>query len=295
MDKLAELVNFIMAREAARRWHAAGKPEALYERLDPIIRAYRFCNINREDDKVTRWIDANVRRRWDNDSYLWFALIICRLINQPSTLHQIFGIWPDGTTRRTCYWDADQFLACTDPADPTNEQPIWNAAYIVSTNGRAMDKREYIATHVLQSIWDKRLERPSRVTQPRTQTCQEWADWLLQFDGMGDFMVNQIVTDYKYCIHLCADAKDRSTFAMAGPGTIRGLNRYYGRPVDKSLNRAQAQAELLAIREETETYLPTLVQGYFQDLNNLSNTFCEFDKYLRAKTGDGRPKQLYRK
>ncbi len=285
---LNQLCTFIIQRERARLWreaHVAGSGVAphLYEQLDPIIRQFRFCNINREHDKVTRWIHTNIRQRYANAPHLWFMLIVARLINQPHTLANIYH-------GQSGAWNRERFVDNTDPR-LDNPQPIWNAAYIVSTNGNAMEKRLYIADRVLQPIWNAGWKGS---TPPAELTCQEWAEHLLQFDGMGDFMVNQIVTDYKYCPSLCGQAADRTTFVMAGPGTARGLNRYHGRPVDKGLNRKQAQAELLTIREEVQDFLPTGMLEHFNDLNNLSNTFCEFDKYLRAKSGEGRPKQLYR-
>jgi hypothetical protein len=294
---LNQLCTFIINRERARLWretHEAlgphGTAASMEQMLDPIIRKFRFCNINREHDKVTRWIARNIRWRFEADPHLWFALIVARLINQPHTLENIY----EG---QGASWNRERFLDNTDPR-LDNPQPIWNAAYIVSTNGNAMEKRFYIADRVLQPIWDAYTDSfdsdvaPTAPFQYDNATCQAWADWLLRFDGMGDFMVNQIVTDYKYT-RLCRDAEDRSTFVMAGPGTIRGLNRYHGRPVDQGLNRAKAKGELLTIREELASFIPTAMLAYFEDLNNLSNTFCEFDKYLRAKTGEGRPKQLY--
>ncbi len=285
---LAEFIHFILAREKARLWRLAVAAESgtaphLEAKLDPIIRKYRFCNVNREHDKVTRWIDINMRQRFVSDPSLWFALIVARLINQPNTLARIY---PGGATAT---WDPTRFVEATDPSHPG---PIFNAAYIVSTNGATMVKNLYLCDRVLQPIW----EASEKLCEGWGEwwSCAEWADWLLQFNGMGDFMVNQIVTDYKYSMMLCGTANDRDSFVMAGPGTIRGLNRYHGRPVDKGLNRAKAKGELLAIKAEVKDYLPSQVYQYFHDLNNLSNCFCEFDKYQRAVTGIGKPKQLYR-
>ena len=41
---------------------------------DPILRDFRFCNIYREDDKVTVWIRENWRNPHTDDQELWFAM-----------------------------------------------------------------------------------------------------------------------------------------------------------------------------------------------------------------------------
>src|SRR5215813_2551463 len=53
---------------------------------DPVLRDYRFCNVYREDDRVTIWIRENWREPHADDPDLWFAMAVARLVNWPDSL-----------------------------------------------------------------------------------------------------------------------------------------------------------------------------------------------------------------
>ena len=53
---------------------------------DPILQQYRFCNVYRELDTVTKWIRDNWRRPHCDDPDLWFAMVVARLVNWPDTM-----------------------------------------------------------------------------------------------------------------------------------------------------------------------------------------------------------------
>jgi 5-hmdU DNA kinase, helical domain len=56
---------------------------------DTILATYRFCNVRREDDRVTIWIRDNIRERYAN--HLWLMLCIARQINWPDTLAELMA------------------------------------------------------------------------------------------------------------------------------------------------------------------------------------------------------------
>ena len=68
---------------------------------DPILAAYRFCNVRREDDRVTRWIDEHVRVPFATHPHLWFMLCVARQINWPDSLQELIDCvapgraWPE--------------------------------------------------------------------------------------------------------------------------------------------------------------------------------------------------------
>ena len=274
-------IYFIHEREKIRVAKEMGLTAPWTE--NEILAKYRFCNVNREHDRVTEWIEDNIREVYAEDESLWFALIIARLINQPNTLARIYD-------KRGAHWNKARFIGATDPS--LWDKPIFNAAYIVSTNGRQMQKNEYLANCVLDPLWEARESRPLK-GRSSCSTCKAWADWLLKFQGMGDFMANQIVTDYKYTV-ICGMASDRGSFVMAGPGTRRGLNRYFSKDLYHSTTREKGAEQLITIRDTIKKDCSIAINNHFFDLNNLSNCFCEFDKYMRALTGEGRPKQQYK-
>jgi hypothetical protein len=102
---------------------------------------------------------------------------------------------------------------------------------------------------------------------------------------MGTFIVGQIIADVKYVLPLRAAADWRS-FALSGPGSRRGLNRVMGRPP------ATAWKEDVWRRELAALHRSIIHEMHAQDLQNC---LCEFDKYQRVLTGEGTPKQFYRR
>lgn len=268
LNALTRFTKFIEARELVR---VKGTTK------DPILKEYRFCNVNREHDRVTVWIDRFIRRPNANSPTLWFNLAMSRFINWPPSLARL-GYWLD--------WDEKMFIAECDKI--AKDGKLFGGAYIVSTNGMKMVKHHYVAKHVLTPLWNHADLRPDKGA-----TCQQWADWLRSHNGLAGFMSNQIVTDFKYTHILPRSVLDWETFVMAGPGTKRGLNRLFGRPVEQSLPDAHAKSELMLVRTHVKLHLDQKISSYFTDLNNLSNCFCEFDKYERARLGEGRPKAKY--
>ena len=57
MRHLEDLVYWIKERQAIHERRKAGQPPPWTK--DEILRTYRFCNVRREDDRVTRWIHEN--------------------------------------------------------------------------------------------------------------------------------------------------------------------------------------------------------------------------------------------
>lgn len=61
-------VHWIIEREKIRIKKETGEPFPWTE--DPILKAYRFCNVRREDDTVTKWIAENIRKPYEKHRML---------------------------------------------------------------------------------------------------------------------------------------------------------------------------------------------------------------------------------
>lgn len=148
-----------------------------------------------------------------------------------------------------------------------------------------MDKVDYILDRVLTPMWQK--GRAPMSGEYLQETLEGYWNHLRQFDGLGSFMAGQVVADLKFT-PLLENTPDWWTWAPLGPGSIRGLNRYHGRPVDKALRQDQGLCE---IREQQKLIEDEL--GWLLPAHNIQNCNCEFDKYLRVKNGEGRPRSTY--
>ena len=241
---------------------------------DPILRTYRFCNVHRENDTVTKWIAENWRIPNSKDEHLWFAMVVSRLFNLPETLKSINYPIP-------YYSPAVKNKLVARRSAHNN---VFNAAYIVSTNGKAMDKIEYICDYVLQPMWNDR----DWIKPKSADTLESFGKRLQTFNGMGSFMTGQVIADLKYA--QLQEAADWHTFAVPGPGSLRGMRRLNGLDVkDTSLDKQWKKNLLVTMDMINDAKIVPMVHA-----QDTQNCLCEFDKFLRVKNGEGAPKQIYR-
>lgn len=283
--RVNELANFIKAREHARIIKEKGFRSS--EELDPIIAEYRFCNVRREDDRVTKFV-----RKWCKEFARspdqWFCFVVARLFNNEDTLNTV----------------ADCLLPHFKPERMRRALRIrrngglknFNAAYIVSTNGVAMDKVDYVIDRILAPLWRDRAS----LRAAKFKSLAAWHEALTQYQGLGSFLAAQVIADAKYeppfwdhAYELpTSHVEDWYTFAASGPGSRRGLNRVMGYDVNGSWKEHMWRAQITELRSAIIPLLPQYLGSYFH-AQDLQNCLCEFDKYERARLGEGRPKQKY--
>jgi hypothetical protein len=269
----ADLVRFIIERHNIYKRRTADKPKPWTN--DPILRQYRFCNVYRELDRVTRWIARNWREPHDGDQDLWFAMFVARYLNLPTTLKAIGYPVP---------WNHKRVRNILIERR-NNGLKTFNAAYIISTQGQAKDKIEYVCDF-FDMLWANReMLRPRR-----DYTLAEYNLMLTGQRNVGNFMSGQVIADLKYANPL-QHAKDWNSFAISGPGSRRGLNRVCGQDIKKPWKEPEWWINLNELRKRVNTSLPSSMEKlHGQDMQNC---LCEFDKYRRAVLGTGRPKQKY--
>jgi hypothetical protein len=270
-----DLVRFIKERENVRRRKEAGQRPFT---KDSIIAKYRFCNVHREDDRVTRWLRENWYPYFLGNKQVWFAAVVARLLNYPESLTAIKGV--------IVPWQPRLFTSILHRR-VKDKQKNFNAAYIVSTNGVAMDKVEYLVEHVLNPLW-RATNRVAINTALEKCTLGEMHDLLMRQNGLGSFIAAQVVADLKY-IEPWKSAPDWWTFAASGPGSRRGMNRVFGFDIARSCPEPTWRQRLAVLREEVNHKL-----GEPLHAQDLQNCLCEFDKYERARISEGAPKQIYK-
>jgi len=251
---------------------------------DPILGQFRFCNIFREDDTVTRWIRENIREPYaDKKGDLVFALCAARLFNLPSTLQRLTD------KGLLLNWNKAKVKKAV-----AGLEPVVNAAYIVI--GRAnMPKGEGII-ECLDVIHKFRHDLYKDIK--KWSSIEATVELLSDFERMGPFLAYEIATDLRHT-EVLSDANDIDTWANPGPGAARGLSRMIGE--HKKFFKRQGKADRVVMIELMQELLKLSRKrqywpGNWQrwEMRDVEHTLCEYDKYLRAKTGEGRPKQLYR-
>jgi hypothetical protein len=247
---------------------------------DPILRTYRFCNVRREDDRVTKWIHSHWLRPHESDQHVWFAMAVARVVNLPESLEAVGYPVP---------WKAALFKAAMRKRQEAGEKSFTSAYMIRAIEAKdGENKADYLAEYVLTPMWEARRDIAHVMAGRKLKELHER---FMEFYGMGSFLAAQIVADVKWLPSM-RSASDWATFAAMGPGSQRGMSWVeFGRPNNKYRPTEWGEA-IINLRPKLLPKLDRELQE--MDAQNLQNCLCEFDKYMRAKSGAGRPKQLFK-
>ena len=303
--RINDIAAFMKARHDIYLDRKAGKPGPWT--ADPVLRDGRFCNIFRELDTVTIWIDQNIRQPYADHPHLWFMLAIARYINWPDTLRYLMdeaepGTWPG----EEGFEPAKLTKALEDYAAAGNK--VYTGAYMIraesdpSKEWYSWTKHRYIAEIVLGRLWEDREEwardlEPAKSglpKVPRVPTLESvWAKFQQhRYIGWGPFMAYEVVTDLRHTRYL-RNAPDIWTWANAGPGAIRGLNRLYGRDLAAKPRPEQTNAEMFKLMKELNDLDEPGFNATFgepRDVNprfemrDIEHSLCEFAKWERGYT-----------
>lgn len=284
--------------------HFAARPNGPLT-CDPSLQKYRYCNVFRELDRVTQWIDRHIREPFADHPDLWLMLAISRYINWPPTLQYLmnrgevkcdFNAWPndDGQGLPHFAFTPQGLGDALDARSATGEK-VYTGAYMIRAESNpnaewySWTKQQYIAQVVIGRLWEDREGWFKGNSQPTMEgVWKRFQD--KRYIGWGPFMSYQVVVDLRHTRYL-RDAPDINTWSALGPGSRRGLNRLAGRPVDYALKQDEGLAEMRAIWEEQDAHRAPWVPRI--DLSDIQNSLCEVDKLLRVRTGEGRPRAQY--
>lgn len=273
------LIRFIEERERIRVKKEAGEPWPWT--ADPVLQTYRFCNVRRNDDRETRLIHANWLHPLSDHEDVWFAMVVARLVNWWPTLAELGPPLP---------WNPRSFVKLMDSRKERGEK-VFTGAYMVRADAVVGGtKAAYLAEYVLTPMWGAR----SAVRPRAGDTLEAFHRRLTQWRDMGNFMSAQVVADVKYAQGSpLRHANDWWTWAASGPGSLRGLNRLQGIAKDTPWREQAWRKAFEALRAEVVPYLIQYTRVGRITGQDLQNCLCEYDKYMRVRLGEGRPRALY--
>jgi hypothetical protein len=229
--------------------------------------------VYRELDKVTVWIRENWKEPYADHPNLPFAMAVARQINWPDTLQEIG--FPE-------HWNPERVKAIMQGRMDRKEKVYTGAYMLTGTLGGT--KVEQTIDKILTPLY----EAPPEILPYSLE--ETWKKYL-PYPGFSGFMAYEVVTDLRYTKYL-EDADDIMTWANAGPGAKRGLNRIHGRPLEQTIKPNQLTSEMLELLDLASTYagsfLPTL------EMREIEHCLCEYDKYERVRLGEGRPRAKFK-
>ena len=246
---------------------------------DPILQKFKFCQVFREEDRTTRWFKRHIRNVWRDDPEVLMATVIFRWFNFIETGRTL--------VRHNLHLEWDRKKAIEE----ITKQDKWvTGAYIVKTPNR-MDKVTGVA-ECISHMWGDREKLVDQILA--TKSLEKSWEILRDYPYMGPFMAYEVITDLRHT-YLLRDAKDILTWANAGPGAMRGLNRLAGRDLDFSRRSHPWNDEMRELWEISRERLnPNLIDLSRFEMREIEGGLCEFDKYSRILNEEGRTRSVYK-
>lgn len=274
MDPRYRLLYWIKERESIRLLRTSGGAKPWTD--DPILQGYRFCNVRRMDDRVSRWIEDNwYVQHWDHPNML-YAAALARFFNLPETLEVIAPYVFRGAEP---LWK-EMHRALENYKHAEKGRKVFNGAYMVRGND-GIDKIDCVINHYVL---------PLRKVTVRGRFLKEDHAAILTSYGMGSFMAGQIVMDLRWAMG--GSWRDRKRWAPIGPGSLKGMNYVYSRPAKKPISQDQFLEELTELRGWLIERLPPSIHERLEAMD-YQNCLCEFRAYNEALMGVKNPKRRY--
>ena len=249
---------------------------------DPILQSVFFCNVYRENDKVTAFLRENFRFTYQDDATVLLGTILLRWYNYIPTMRLLIeseipqNLVPDRLkpTLKALEEATDMLVDVRDNGGRNGKDgQLFGGAYIIrpvvdGPAGEDVRKAEAIGDLMCRLAKDQALYADLTNTKapPKSESIHipglqrgsmAYAfERLKAFQGMGQFYVYQFIGDLAYT-HILRDAPDWFTWGYCGPGTARALLRlkYPTGGLPKTLPRQQAaprdaEEQLLALQEK---------------------------------------------
>lgn len=268
-------------REKLRLTKESGAPWPWSD--DSILNTYKFTNVKREHDRTTQWM----RKHWthpNEDRPHGEIIFNCALFRYFGTSEFAKAVgWQVN-------WTASSIIDIAVKRFADKER-VFTGAYIIPTLGKSAPKHEVVCNDVLTPLWTLKDDLASLAQD--TQSWERVGRRMMSMPGFGGtgFMTKEVLQDVLHTPVLW-NAKDRNTWCPAGPGARRGLNRLYGRALAARITEEHLLAEMISLFAKAPFCLPDFMPEL--ELHDIQFQLCEFDKYERARLGQGRPRSKYR-
>lgn len=286
--RLSEFWNFMIERESIRQRRLMGLPRDEWTK-DPIFAEYSFTNVKRAHDRTTMLLKAEFYDSRVNHHPSKEALINAASYRYTGTVDaaRMLGWMQE--------WDKEYFLRRIGIMMATGAT-TFTSAYIVPNCGSTAPKHEVVA-----EILDGIANGADEILDTDKWEIACWR--MCRLYGVGSFMAKEVLLDY--ILATGWKPSDWETWTPVGPGGRRGAG-YLVNGVIKGIGEDEALDVIRKIYADRHRYWSgTLVIGTSDttlrlgslpelDLTDIQFQLCELAKYMKVKTGIGRPKHRFR-
>lgn len=250
---------------------------------DPILAGYKFTNVKRIHDRTTQAFLKTYQENREAPAHV--ALYNC-------AARRFTGTVAAGTAMGWLPGFRVGALSKAEAKCKADNQMFWTGAYMVRGGAAGVPKATAVEDY-LSSIWGKAKAITSAIES--TGTWEAGYEIMHTCYGCGGngFMVKEVLQDYLLW-KLPWIPVDNETWTPIGPGARRGLNRLAGRPLAANLRDEDFLAEIRDHLKRIQTQWLKTFKGHPRlTAHDIQFCLCEVDKYLRVKTGEGRPRSKY--
>lgn len=274
--ELEILVYWIRERERIRAAKEAGAPKPWT--ADELLRDYRWCNVRRMDDRVSRWLFERWYDPETRPQTQLTAALLARLINWPDSLADITGEERWWVTT----FDGD-YVRAKLQSRVRHDEKVFTGAYVVP-GVAGQTKVDSVCALV------EKVSKSADVFK-RTTMAGTW-EYLTRYDGLGTFLAGQVVADLAF-LPMGLGWLDRETWAPLGPGSRRGMNRLLGNSKDAPMAQREFERLLPLLIEVLRIHVSDIWNDRGLVSMDVQNCLCEFDKYRRLTLGEGKVRSKY--
>lgn len=289
---VSEFFTFMRKREQIRLNRLAGLPRDQWTD-DKILKEFKFTNVKREHDRTTYELMEKFYAGHED------ASPSVRLLN--CTMARFFGHvetvvelgWQSS-------WNREELLTKIE-ARLTRGEKIFTGAYIIPNCGRS-DPKHIVVLDVLNDVASWAFGAHVEINWfSDSLTFRHLVEALCtHVNGMGSFMAKEVILDF--ILSSGWVPPDWTTWTPIGPGARRGAARVLS--LDGHLDRPLSEPRALEVAKDLyDAYrqMPLVGEPHPHwpldwvrlDLCDIQFQLCEWDKYLRASLGEGRPKTRF--
>ena len=261
--------HYINERESIRNKREAGETFPWTE--DPILRDYRFTNVRRTDDRVSKWYIDNIANNTDLTlPQKMYNAILFRAWNKPETselFQQPILNFTDETLDRIGQ-------EASDKLDLMPDFKQYGSAYFQSGLKGAWKREGHSALRMLDMIKSVREDGViMKIIMPANERLAY--ETIIALNGVGSFLAYQMLVDLTYIPEM---ELNEDYFTVAGPGCRLGIDMLVE-------NRDGMTHEEVIFHIRDNQHALDLDIDFQLTVMDIENIFCEFSKYTKRYLG----------
>jgi len=253
---------------------------------DPILQQYKFTNAFRQLDKGTIALTNMLLQESYNKSeihqtvkldLIFFNICWYRYFNWYEHAKNLGFI--------NSYEEVENYIK----ERHKNNQRIFTGAWM--TTGVFCEDKHITYLRACKDAWNRRFAFIKYIEE--NNSLEKVSNKLQELYMIGKFLAYEIACDLRFT-SLLKNATDKLIWANMGPGAQRGLKRLglpYGNQQQGLTSMQLLYRRLINTKNILGSHIFNCEQPF--ELREVEHSLCEFDKYMRVKMGEGRPRSRY--